>query len=78
MLHIGGRWLHTYYYISANPNEVQGQTSTSSLTEEGELQFTTQIMSKPSLNINNFVNTKQDWHQNFKKMYDFQYCINSN
>ena len=59
MLHIGGRWLHTYYYISANPNEVQVQTSTSLLTEEGELQFTTKIMSKPNLNISNFLITKQ-------------------
>ena len=67
--------LHTYNYISAHPNEVQGQSSTSTLTEEGELRFPTQNMSQTSLNVNNYYSTKQDWRQNFLKMGFFQYCI---
>ena len=54
MLNIVGRWLLIYHYISANPNETRGQTSTSTLTEEGEFQFSTQFMCEPSFNINNY------------------------
>ena len=64
LLHIGGHWLFTYFYISANPNEVQGQTSTSTLTE-GEFQFITQNMSEPRPNINDYSSMKQDWPQKF-------------
>ena len=70
LLHIGGRWLLIYHYISANPNEARGQTSTSTLKEEGEFQFSTQFMCESSFNINNYHSTKQEWRQKFK-MYDF-------
>ena len=50
--HSGDR-LHTYDYISADFHAVPGQTSTSTLTEEGEFQFPTQNMCEPNLDINN-------------------------
>ena len=78
MLHIGGRWLHTYYYISANRNEVQGQPSTSTLTEEGELQFPTQSVCELSLNINKLLKYKTRLALKIFKMDVFQYCIYSN
>ena len=67
LLHIRVRWLHTYYYISASPNEVRDQTSISTLTE-GEVQFPTQNMCEPSFNINNYNSTKQDWCQKLKNV----------